>query len=69
MIPPICADLHERGLITGEQMKAVTLASQVGDFRRGIEPGDPDYKIAIILGFVKSGDVAVSIAKSLGLIS
>ena len=68
-IPDISQDLLEKELITEEQMRAVTLASQVGDFRRGIDPGDPVFKIAILMGFAKPGDVAVSVAKALGIVA
>ena len=69
MIPEVGGDLLERKLITEEQRKSVSLASQLGDFRRGIDPGDPDFKIAVLLGFAKPGDVAVSVAKALGVVS
>ena len=69
MIPDISEVLLEKGLITEEQMKAVVLASQVGDFRRGIDPGDPVFKIAILLGHAAPGDVAVVLAKALGIVA
>ncbi|MDR1519969.1 MAG: Flp pilus assembly complex ATPase component TadA [Planctomycetota bacterium] len=69
MIPAIANDLLEKKLITEEQMKAIALAGQVGDFRRRIDPGDPDFKIAILLGFAKSGDVAVALARALGIVA
>ncbi|MCC8190654.1 MAG: Flp pilus assembly complex ATPase component TadA [Planctomycetes bacterium] len=69
MIPDISEALLEKELITADQMKAVILASQVGDFRRGIDPGDPVYKIVILLGYAKPGDVAVVLAKALGVVS
>lgn len=68
-IPDIGQALLEKELITEDQMKAVLLASQVGDFRRGIDPGDPVYKIVILLGYAKPGDVAVEVAKALGVVA
>ena len=69
MIPDISDELLEKNLVTEEQMKAVVLASQVGEHRRGIDPGDPVYKIVILLGFASSGDVAVAVAKALGIVA
>ncbi len=69
MIPSVGADLLAKKLITEEQMKAVTLAGQVGDFRRGIDPGDPDFKIIVLLGFAKPGDVAAAVARALGVVA
>ncbi|MDR1535966.1 MAG: type II/IV secretion system protein [Planctomycetota bacterium] len=69
MIPAIGNNLLQNRLLTEEQLKAVALASQVGDFRRGIEPGDPDYKIIILLGFVGAGDVATTLAKAMGFVA
>ncbi len=68
-IPDITQDLLGKGLITEEQLKAVALARQVGDFRRGIDPGDPVFKIAILLGFAHPGDVAVAVAKAIHVVS
>ncbi|MCL2001021.1 MAG: Flp pilus assembly complex ATPase component TadA, partial [Planctomycetes bacterium] len=65
----VCDELLAKKLITEEQVKAVTLAGQVGDFRRGIDPGDPDYKIIILLGFASSGDVAMAVAKTMGVVA
>ncbi|MDR3077222.1 MAG: Flp pilus assembly complex ATPase component TadA [Planctomycetota bacterium] len=69
MIPEVGGDLLERKLITEEQRKSVSLAGQLGDFRRGIDPGDPDFKIVVLLGFAKPEDVAVSVAKAMGVVS
>lgn len=68
-IPDIAPALLEKGAVTPDQMKAITLASQVGDFRRGIDPGDPTFKIAVLLGYAKSGEVAVEVAKALGIVT
>ncbi len=69
MIPSVGAELLAKNLVTEEQMKAVTLAGQVGDFRRGIDPGDPDFKIIILLGFASPGDVAAAVAKAMGVVA
>ncbi|MCD7896631.1 MAG: Flp pilus assembly complex ATPase component TadA [Planctomycetaceae bacterium] len=68
-IPDVTAYLRERQLVTDEQVKAVVLAGQVGDFRRGIDPGDPVYKIVILLGFVSPAEVAVAVAKVMGVVA
>lgn len=68
-IPDIGPALLEKELVTEDQMKAVVLASQVGDFRRGIDPGDPVYKIVTLLGYAKPGDVAVEVAKAMGVVA
>lgn len=69
MIQDIGQELLDKKLLTEEQMKAVTLARQVGDFRRGIDPGDPVFKIAVLLGFAKPGDIAVEIAKTMKVVA
>ncbi len=68
-IPDIAPALLEKEAITADQVKAITLASQVGDFRRGIDPGDPTFKIAVLLGYAKPGEVAVEVAKALGIVT
>ncbi len=68
-VPDVAPALLEKGLITPEQMKAVTLASQVGDFRRGIDPGDPTFKIAVLLGYAKPADAALELARALGVVA
>ncbi len=68
-IPDVTQDLLDKKLITDEQLKAVLLASQVGDFRRGIDPGDPVFKIAVLLGFAHPGDVAVAVAKAMHVVA
>ncbi len=68
-IPDVAEALLEKGLITPEQMKAIALASQVGDFRRGIDPGDPTFKIVVLLGYASPGDVAVTVAKVMGAVA
>ena len=68
-IPDISDALLEKELITADQMKAIALASQVGDFRRGIDPGDPVFKIVILLGYASPGDVAVAVAKALQVVA
>ncbi|MDR0362453.1 MAG: Flp pilus assembly complex ATPase component TadA [Planctomycetota bacterium] len=65
----IAERLLESGLITKEQQQAAVLASQIGDFRRGIDPGDPLFKIVILLGFAQPDAVAVLVAKEMGAVA
>lgn len=68
-IPDIAEILVDKKLITEEQLHNAQLAGQVGDFRRGIDPGDPFYKIIILMGFVKPADVAQALAKAMSVVS
>ncbi|MDR1611316.1 MAG: Flp pilus assembly complex ATPase component TadA [Planctomycetota bacterium] len=61
--------LLESGLIDQKQSQAAVLASQIGDFRRGIDPGDPLFKIVILLGFAQPGPVALLVAKEMGAVA
>lgn len=61
--------LLESRLITGEQMKSAELASQIGDFKRGIDPGDPLFKIVVLLGFAQPNAVATIVAKEMGAVA
>lgn len=69
MFEDVGEKLLEKELITQDQLKAAVLASQIGDFRRGIDPGDPIFKIVILLGFASSADVAQAVAKSMGAVA
>ena len=69
MSDPLGEQLLAAGLLDRDRLATAELAQQIGDIRRGIEPGDNLARIVIQLGFVDARDVARVECEVLGKVS
>ena len=69
MSEALAETLLKRKALTAEQLRAAQAAQQVGDVRRGVNPGDPLGQICILLGFAQPVPVALALCETYNLVN